>query len=144
MAVHRLKTWPPFFRDVRDGKKTFELRKNDRQFSAGDLLVLREWDPETEKYSGHKLYCRVPYLVAQPSFGGLTEGHVCMSLRLLEYPVFLVLEAATRRGVDLTDEEAGWLLWNETGYPSFWKDGMEADIRRQITEWCERKKERHG
>lgn len=37
---HHLKTESPYYEDVRDGKKTFELRKNDRDFKKGDTLIL--------------------------------------------------------------------------------------------------------
>lgn len=42
---HELKTWPEFFQALWDGDKTFELRKDDRPYVVGDLLVLREFDP---------------------------------------------------------------------------------------------------
>jgi hypothetical protein len=45
-SKHELKIWPQFFRAVLNGSKTFELRKNDREFQSGDEVVLREWDPE--------------------------------------------------------------------------------------------------
>lgn len=40
MAEHTLKTLAPFFDAVADGSKTFEVRKNDRGFAVGDILVL--------------------------------------------------------------------------------------------------------
>ena len=42
---HELKSWEEFFQDVVDDIKTFEIRKNDRKFKVGDLLVLREFVP---------------------------------------------------------------------------------------------------
>ena len=144
MAVHQLKTWTTYFRDMEIGRKTFEIRKNDRYFMLGDLLVCREWDPDTEKYSGKKLYFRVTYITDAQAWQALSKDFVCMGLTLLKFPLFLVLSTAQERGVELTDDEAGWLLWNETGYPSFWNTNMETDIRLQIVEWCEKKKERHG
>lgn len=42
---HDLKIWPQFFCRVADGSKTFEVRKNDRGFQPGDIVILREWDP---------------------------------------------------------------------------------------------------
>jgi hypothetical protein len=46
--IHELKTWPQYFQRVKDGSKTFEVRKNDRGFQLGDSVVLREWDPNSE------------------------------------------------------------------------------------------------
>ncbi len=42
---HELKIWPQFYHAVREGKKNFEVRKNDRAYQAGDSVSLREWDP---------------------------------------------------------------------------------------------------
>lgn len=45
MVEHELKTWPDLFEAVRRGEKTFDVRKNDRGFQKGDVLILRKWDP---------------------------------------------------------------------------------------------------
>jgi hypothetical protein len=44
---HTLKTHPAVFRAVRDGTKTFEVRKDDRAFQCGDTIMLIYHDPET-------------------------------------------------------------------------------------------------
>jgi ASC-1-like (ASCH) protein len=44
--LHALKTVQPFFNQVKEGKKTFELRKFDRPFKPGDTLILQEWNPD--------------------------------------------------------------------------------------------------
>jgi hypothetical protein len=51
---HELKIWPQYFRPVADGDKTFEVRKNDRGFQKGDVVMLREWDPAevTKNWTG--------------------------------------------------------------------------------------------
>ena len=49
------KVWPEYFREIADGKKTFELRLNDFEVSEGDVLVLREWDPKTKDYTGRQV-----------------------------------------------------------------------------------------
>lgn len=48
---------PEFFRAVTDGRKTFELRKDDRGFSVGDHLVLAEWDGED--FTGREYGCMI-------------------------------------------------------------------------------------
>jgi hypothetical protein len=51
-TIHHLKSWPQFFGPIRDGSRTHELRRNDRDFAVGDLLVLHEFDPQEQRYTG--------------------------------------------------------------------------------------------
>ncbi|EAE2532704.1 TPA_asm: RNA-binding protein [Listeria monocytogenes] len=44
--THKLKILPKHFIDIMEGRKTFEIRKNDRDYEVGDMLILREWDGE--------------------------------------------------------------------------------------------------
>lgn len=44
MRIHELKITEPYFSDVAFGSKNFEIRKNDRDFKVGDILILRKWD----------------------------------------------------------------------------------------------------
>lgn len=48
--THELKILPMYFQAVWDGKKTFEVRKNDRGYKLNDILILKEWDGT--KYTG--------------------------------------------------------------------------------------------
>lgn len=43
MRVHELKTWVAQFKAVVDGRKTFEVRRNDRDYKEGDIVLLREY-----------------------------------------------------------------------------------------------------
>lgn len=67
-ARHELKTWPVFFRAIIDGTKTFEVRENDRNFQVGDLLELREYDPDAEDYTGNKVCKKVIYILGDNPF----------------------------------------------------------------------------
>jgi hypothetical protein len=54
MSTHELKCWPHAFDAIKDGRKTFEVRSNkDRDFDAGDYLLLRRWDPERRASGGY-------------------------------------------------------------------------------------------
>lgn len=70
MKAHNLKTWPEYFKEVVSGNKTFEVRKNDRDFQVGDLLILDEFDPNSETgYTGYSYYVEVIYILQGGSFG---------------------------------------------------------------------------
>ncbi|MGV8982107.1 DUF3850 domain-containing protein [Clostridium sp.] len=42
--THELKTLRKYFDAVCDGKKTFEVRKDDRNFQVGDTLTLKRYE----------------------------------------------------------------------------------------------------
>jgi hypothetical protein len=49
------KTSPEYFQAILEGKRTFELRLADFECKAGDILVLKEWNPETKEYTGRQI-----------------------------------------------------------------------------------------
>ncbi len=76
--THRLKTWPESFVPLLIGTKAFEVRKNDRDFRAGDVLVLCEWEPDTQEYTGREEMRRCTFIL-QGKFG-LPDDLCVMSL----------------------------------------------------------------
>lgn len=77
--IQELKTLPDFFMAVARGEKTFEVRKNDRNFQVGDDLYLREWS-ETTGYTGRKFFKRVSYVLTDPAFG-VQPGFAVLGLK---------------------------------------------------------------
>ena len=78
MTTHELKTWPEFFTAIVDGRKRFELRKDDRGFAVGDGLILKEWNPNTKSYTGSQVVVIVTYIVK--GFTGIQDGYVIMGI----------------------------------------------------------------
>ena len=62
MKVHELKIGSKFFEAVKDGRKKFEIRKNDRNYQEGDILILREYDPITRLFSGEIIKVEITYM----------------------------------------------------------------------------------
>ena len=87
-ATHHLKTWPAFFDAVERGDKTFEVRKNDRAFQAGDTLMLEFYDPASPPgplHQNHRptLCRRVTFVLPGGEFG-IEPGYVVMGLAEVE------------------------------------------------------------
>lgn len=40
---------------------------------------------------------------------------------------------------DATDDQAGYILWNFTGYPCFWDGDPETELRRQLQDFADGK-----
>jgi len=77
---HKLKISHQYFKDVKDGIKTFEIRKNDRVFKVGDILYLGEYDKETEQYTGERLTRKIVYMTDYEQ----KEGYVVLGIERVE------------------------------------------------------------
>lgn len=80
---HELKTWPMYYEAIRTGAKAFELRSEaDRTFEKGDVLRLREWQPDDRggHYTGRELWADVTYVLRDAAHFGLVAGFACLSL----------------------------------------------------------------
>ena len=62
---HYLKILPKYYRDIEQGKKTFEVRFNDRDFNEYDMLHLQEWCGG--EYTGREIIAQVSYLLNDPA-----------------------------------------------------------------------------
>jgi ParB family chromosome partitioning protein len=83
--IHELKILPEYFAEVASGSKTFELRRNDRQFRVGDVLRLCEYEPECGRYTGNRVDAVVTSLLPGGRFD--LPDHLCvMSIRVIRQP----------------------------------------------------------
>lgn len=73
---HKLKLAKMFFEDVRLGRKSFELRKNDRDYKIGDILELREMD--NGEQTGRVIEKEITYILE--GFAGLKEDYCILAL----------------------------------------------------------------
>ena len=88
MSTHELKCWPEFFTPLLSGEKTAEIRYNgDRNYQVGDVLILREWEPNSGEYSGRECRRRVSHVMhgatsigVIPPLRGLGLNYVMLSL----------------------------------------------------------------
>lgn len=76
---HELKIHPRYLDDVISGRKTFEIRRDDRGYQIGDTLVLKGWDGIS--YSGKAVRAQVTYMI-DDRFTGLMPGYAVMGIAL--------------------------------------------------------------
>jgi ribosomal protein S17 len=70
------KTWPEYFEKVLAGEKNFDLRLADWECKAGDILLLREWNPETKKYTGRQIEKEVSCVIKSKNLNMFSKNDV--------------------------------------------------------------------
>jgi ASC-1-like (ASCH) protein len=63
MVIIKKKVWLDYFKLIKSGKKKFELRLADFKVEKGDILILEEWNPEKEEYTGRKIRRKIKYIL---------------------------------------------------------------------------------
>lgn len=82
--THHLKAWPEYYCAVEDGRKPFEVRKDDRNYEVGDLLVLQEYEPGFApmgmgaEYTGRECRRIVTYVLR--GYEAIASGYVVLGL----------------------------------------------------------------
>lgn len=76
--VHEVKLAAMYYDDVKTGKKTFELRKNDRNYKEGDKLHMLEF--KDGRHTGRTISADIVYLLEE--YTGLTEGYCILGIRV--------------------------------------------------------------
>jgi len=89
--VHDIKCGAEYIRDIQKGKKTFEVRIDDRKYGVGDYLHLYEDKPSIKQIEGYPnatisnqidCMCRVTYILKGGQFG-IDKDYIVMSIEVL-------------------------------------------------------------
>lgn len=67
IRVHELKVWHEFYDSLvtedLSKRKTFEVRRNDRDYKVGDFLLLKDYYPKVKAYSDKFTWKRITYIL---------------------------------------------------------------------------------
>lgn len=83
MKIHELKAWSEPYDAVHRGDKPYEIRINDRDYAVGDLLHLREFNPDERRYLSRSLLASVTYMTKGGDWG-LAENLCVLGIVVLE------------------------------------------------------------
>ena len=78
---HELKIYPEYYKQILLGLKKVEIRLNDRNYQENDLLILNEFDPKTERYTGSQLKRKVDFIIRDVV--GLDPDYVALQISKL-------------------------------------------------------------
>lgn len=81
-TVHQIKLQSPYIDAVYSGKKTFEIRKNDRGYKVGDMIEFIPYDKVLDKPFRHPIIekrYRIEYIIYEG--WGLEKGTCVFSIK---------------------------------------------------------------
>ncbi|MDM3133460.1 DUF3850 domain-containing protein [Citrobacter sp. Cf123] len=81
VKIHTVKIAPKYLNAVVDGQRKAELRKNDRNYKAGDVLSLCEW--KHGKYTGREWAAVITHVLPVNEIIANTDNWVVLSVRPL-------------------------------------------------------------
>lgn len=92
--IHELKVATQYFDPLRSGEKCFDVRRDDRGFQRGDVLILRRWgggtrltylsgDRAVRKNFADTVWRRVTWILTGGQFG-IEPGYVVLGLEPCE------------------------------------------------------------
>lgn len=83
-TTHEIKCIFPYFSDVWLVRKNFEIRNNDRNYQAGDFVLIKEFDKNTACYTGRSVLVIITYILKDfPQ--GLKDNYIVFSFHPLKY-----------------------------------------------------------
>lgn len=79
MNTHELKIIPKYFEDVVYNGKNFEIRRKDRDFKVGDILILKEYS--RGEYTGREIRKQIQYIMDGDGTFGLNKLFCILSIK---------------------------------------------------------------
>jgi hypothetical protein len=82
MNVHNLKCLPQYFLPLSQEIKTFEYRKNDRNYQIGDWLIIHEYDDQISGkigYTGKSVSRIITYILQDVM--NLPKGYCILGIK---------------------------------------------------------------
>ena len=101
---HEIKSWPQNFTDALTGRKTFEIRKDDRPYSTGDTVILCEFDPlpgpddepgSARGYTGRRAFFVIGYVERSSCIPDGWCGFALLSSEELQRTAAAILRSQT-------------------------------------------------
>lgn len=89
--IHTVKSWSMFYCDIIAGTRTSDIRLNDRRYAVGDFMLLREFDPVKQLYTGRSETVLITYLQNSKSNPcaisnlALSDDYVVLSIKQCVY-----------------------------------------------------------
>ncbi len=91
MKLHILKIKEEYFHAILDGVKTFELRKNDRNYQVGDLIHFKDVEGEEFNYCffssddeyAEKIVFQITYVLKNVPEYGLDKDYCILGIKYL-------------------------------------------------------------
>ncbi len=115
--IHLLKTTEPYFSALWEQKKSFELRKNDRDFHVGDTLILCKYLAHKGVFTGCAVEAQVIYMLegCKP-FEGLREDYVILGLSFVRRDYFVKLDGCAHLDKTTFDDydDHRNMVWDNT------------------------------
>lgn len=87
MKVHELKIKAKYYSKICSGAKTFELRKNDRDYKVGDTIHFTVIPDETASketcadYNTYPNLVKITYILEDVPEYGLKEGYCILAIK---------------------------------------------------------------
>jgi uncharacterized protein YqfB (UPF0267 family) len=81
VTTNELKIYKEYFEAVLNGSKTFEIRKNDRNYRVGDRIVLNELQDDKKTYTGRHFKGVITYVTDYAQ----KDGYVVFSFRKADW-----------------------------------------------------------